>query len=176
MAETVRQKYLELFAKHTGEIDELQQAILTGHLIIETVLNNVISTIFFHPDYIEEGRFRFEQKVRIARAYALRKDEDDIWDLILAVNSLRNEIAHNLESEKRNAKMGRVRELLINDPALASAKTLKKAPDKEIAGYACALCTGYLATLEEDTRSLRRKIDALDAVLNPDKQRVQPIK
>jgi hypothetical protein len=160
MPDNEKQNYIELFAKHTKEIDKLQQAVLTGHLIIETALNNIISVIFFHPDHIDDGRFRFEQKVRIARAYALRKDKDDIWDLILAINSLRNEIAHNLQSEKRKTKMDRVRQLFLNDPTVASA--FKQFSDPEIAEFACALCTGYLASLEGDTRSLRREIDRLD--------------
>ena len=161
------QRYVELFKKHTDEIDPLQHVILSGHLIIETALNNIVSLIFFHPEHIEEGRFRFEQKVRMARAFALRKDQDNVWDLIFAINSLRNDIAHNLTGEKRKSRMERVRDLLLVQPPLSGAIAVKKGSDEEVARYACAFCTGFLASLESDTRSLRRYINSLDAVLNP---------
>ena len=104
--------------------------ILSGHLIIETALNNIVSLIFFHPEHIEEGRFRFEQKVRMARAFALRKDRDNVWDLIFAINSLRNDIAHNLTGEKRRLRMERVRDLLLVQPPLSGAIAVKKGSDE----------------------------------------------
>src|SRR5262245_11506894 len=102
-------KYYAAFEQHFSQVDEVAQSVLKGHLVIEQALDNILATMFFHPEHIALGRFTFAQKVNIARAFCLRKDKLSPWQQILALNSLRNEIAHNLESEERTKKMDRVR-------------------------------------------------------------------
>ncbi len=97
-----------------GQVDPLLQAVLTGPLIIETTLDNILTLVFFHPEHVfKEARLGLSQKVHVVRAYGLRKDDNSIWDLILAVNSVRNEIAHNLAGEKRNARLQQLRSLFM---------------------------------------------------------------
>lgn len=99
-----RDRYLKLFDEHVRGIDALQRSVLNGHLIVETVLDNIISNMFSHPEYVRDARLSFEQKVRLVRAYGLHDKQDEIWGVILAINGVRNDIAHNLASEKRTKK------------------------------------------------------------------------
>ncbi len=175
-------KYLKLFRQQMSEVDRLQQVILKGHLIIESALDNIITIIFHHPEYIFKGRFGFIHKVNIARAYGLRKNENSMWNLILSVNETRNEIAHNLAGEKRTNKMAQLRRMYLAEAtdefraAVAeNGKSLDEAEDETIAMFACSLCTGFLGAFEYDIGALRAMIDGIDATMNPDRERV-PVK
>ena len=170
-------KYIDLFRKEMAEPDSLQQVVLKGHLIIESALENIISIIFFHPEYVHKGRFGFEHKVRLARAYGLRKDQNSIWNLILSINAVRNEVAHNLAGEKRDQKLSQLRRLFEREASDEMRAELAKlevpideAPDELVITYSCALCTGFLGTFEADVSALRRMIDQIDLILNPDAQ------
>jgi hypothetical protein len=164
-------KYRAEYEKHLGEVDEVALHILKGHLIIESVLDNLLAQIFFYPKYI---RLSFTQKAQLARAYALRKNEFPIWNFLTAINEMRNAIAHSLSGERRARKMEQVRRLYFTEMGKEFAASRHGYPDHLIVVMACSLCTGFLGTLEDDTKSLRRHIDTLDAVLNPGLERVQP--
>ncbi len=166
------QKYSDAFREQLAEVDELAQVILKGHLLIENALENIIGLIFFHPDHVFDAGVRFHQKVQIARAYALRKNTNPIWSVIEAINTARNAIAHNLTGPKRDKAVARLRSIFIREASPELTKQHTDAPDKVVAFFLCAMCLGFLGTLEEDTRHLRRIVDALDAELNPDQVRV----
>jgi hypothetical protein len=129
------ERYNAEFEKQLGQVDELQQYILKGHLIIESALDNIINLIFFHPEHIHDARFGFVHKVNMARAYGLRKHKASLWNLILSINAVRNEIAHQLAGEKRERKMAQLRRLYIAE--LEDNAELKEAhknyPDELIA-------------------------------------------
>jgi hypothetical protein len=166
-------KYTKLFEKHLETLDRLQVIVLNGHLIVESAIDNIIALMLFHPEHIQKARLEFSQKVQLARGYALRKNKDGIWALILTIGEVRNEVAHNLTEARQNEKMAQLRRLYFRE-APELEKSHKEASDEEIAYYACELCAGFLGTLEEDSRSLRRMIDGLDGVLNPAQRRVAP--
>lgn len=173
-------KYAALFHEKMAQPDPLLQATLTGHLIIETALDNIITEIFFHPEHVfKEARLGFAQKVHVVRAYCLRKDSNSIWDLALAVNSVRNEIAHNLAGEKRNARLQHLRSLFMAEASgeMQAAlerewKRLTDVPDQVIVVWACSLCAGFLGEFEADVTFLRDMIDSLDESTNLDRERV----
>lgn len=172
-------KYVTLFREKMGQSDPLLQAVLTGHLIIETALDNILAVVLFHPEHVfQDARLSFSQKVHVVRAWGLRKNDNAIWELILAVNTLRNEIAHNLTGGKRHARLQRLRSLFMTEAsgemqAMLEREwgSLKDVPDPAVAAWACSLCTGFLGEFEADVSSLRDMIDALDESLNPDQPR-----
>lgn len=174
-------KYRQMFEREMSHSDPLQQSVLKGHLIIEAALDNILSTIFFHPEHVFKGRFSFMQKVQMARAYGLRKDTNTIWQLILSVNEVRNEVAHNLAGERRDVKLKQLRRLLeaemTNEMRCGLAKggmNLTGLADDAVVVYSCMLCTGFLGTFEDDVSALRNIIDGLDHILSPEKERVGP--
>ena len=166
-------KYRKLFEDHMATIDRLQVIVLNGHLIVESALDNIIALMLFHPEHIQKARLEFSQKVQLARGYALRKNENGIWALILSIGEVRNEVAHNLTEARQNKKMAQLRRLYFRE-APEREEMYKDAPDEEIAYYACGMCAGFLGTFEHDSKSLRRMIDGLDAVLNPEETSVRP--
>jgi hypothetical protein len=168
-------KYMESFQKHMAEVDEFEHVILKGHLIIEGVLDNVIALMLFHPEYLKLARFTFYQKLQLGRAIGLRKNKKSIWSLVLAINEVRNEVAHNLVGAKREKKINQLRGLLLKELPPDLVETRQDYPDHAIALLACTMCVGFLGTLEDDTRALRRFMDELDSGLNPDEDRVPPI-
>ncbi len=167
-------KYKELFDEHMKFVDKLAQIVTSGHLIIESALDNVLDLIFFHTEHVREARLSFNQKTQLARALALRKNKLEPWTLISSINAVRNEISHNLAGEKRTKRMDQLRRLYLGGAEEKLRKHLKDADNEVIAYFACLECVGFLGTLEHDTRALREHMDALDAVLNPEAERVQP--
>lgn len=172
-------KYVTMFEKEMGEVDPLQQVVLKGHLIIEAAIDNILSIIFFHPEHVFKGRFTFMQKVQMARAYGLRKDKNTIWNLILSINEVRNEVAHNLAGDKRDKKLKQLRRLLLIEATKemrASFETddrkFEDMPDEVVVTYSCSLCTGFLGAFEADIAALRSAVDALDRGRNPDQERI----
>jgi hypothetical protein len=162
-------KYAKLFDKHMSKVDELTLAVLKGHLIIEGALDDILATIFFYPGHVDAARLGFVRKVHIARAYALRKNELPVWDMILTINALRNELAHKLEGEKRK-KMDDLRKLYDEQCPPGSDKAEKarsKMEDHTIVYLTCIRCTGFLGTYEYDLKGLRKIIDSLDFALEP---------
>jgi hypothetical protein len=161
------EKYQSEFEKHLGAVDQLGQVILKGHLIIESAVDNIINLILFHPEHIQDAQLSFKSKVQLARGLALRKNKISIWNLVLSVNAVRNEVAHNLLGETPSRKLDQLRRLYLAELPAELREKQKAAPDHVIAMSACMMCTGFLGTLEHDTKRLREYIDGLDAVLNP---------
>lgn len=158
-------KYVEAFQKHLSEVDQLAQIVLKGHLIIESALENIIQAFFFHPAHILERRLPFHHKVAICRSLCLRKDQERTWELIEAINAVRNEIAHKLDGKILGPKVARVKELYLAEgyPAKVDGKDLS---DDLIVLNGCSACVGFLGRFEEDVKALRGHINLLDAVLN----------
>lgn len=164
-------KYAQQFQKHLAEVDAFILVVLKSHLIMESAIDNIIRLIFFYPDILLDARMNFFHKIEVVRAYALRENEMSIWQLMHAIAELRNEVAHNLEPKKREARMAKLRKLYLSETSPEHADTHKNAEDGEIVIYASSLCTGFLGEFEKDIRSLRGMIDKIaDANVprNPD--------
>jgi len=168
------EKYRADFEEQMHDIDELAQVIVKGHLIIEGALENIISQMFFHPEYVLDARLSFHQKVGLARAYGLRKDKISVWSLILEINKLRNEMAHRLRNKRRELVLVRFRRVALAEINPEKRSMFEGGADQDLAIIACSMSLGFLAELEQDTKGLRRHMDTLDAVLNPNQRRVTP--
>ena len=44
---------------------------------------------------------------------SLDEAENSLWEIVIAINALRNELAHALATEKRQRKLDRVKELYL---------------------------------------------------------------
>jgi tRNA(Phe) wybutosine-synthesizing methylase Tyw3 len=160
------EKNLNLLVEHLRKVDELTLVILKGHLVIEEQLERIITTFVFHPSYIEESNLRFAQKVAIARSMSLDEPANPLWELIVAINALRNELAHVLTDEKRKQKLARVKNLYFEANA-AMAEEDRKCADHEVASFAVAFCLGFLTKFQEEVARFREHVDSLDRVANP---------
>ncbi|NEV79801.1 hypothetical protein DYI24_22465 [Rhodopseudomonas sp. BR0C11] len=166
-------EFFERFSQHLSQIDEIASIVLRGHLLVEQDLDSVIEAIFFYPQYVT--RLSFERKIQIARAMALRMQEDPAWETLRTLNLLRNGIAHSSDIDDRRKKLAELRHACMKQMNPEAQRQHEGDSDKEIVILGCALCCGHLAILEEALVEMHAVIRELDEEIHPHLQRM-PIK
>jgi hypothetical protein len=153
------------------KFDELAHVVIKGHLIIEETISRIIDLHVFHREHVQEAKLSFNAKMLMARSLCLRKNRLGEWDLIAAINSLRNELAHNLHTPKRDRKIATVREIYCREAVdLSELANLKEQPDHVVLHYACGHCVGFLSSFEKDAEALRSMLWTMDRTFNSDKE------
>lgn len=164
-------KLAELEERYIAElqnIDELALVVLKGHLLLEELLSQVIETFVFHAELAESARLSFGQKVSLARSMSLDESENSMWSVVSSINSLRNDMAHAIDSPKRAAKLNAVRENYLREIAEHPRREeLQGADDLTIVTLAVGLCLGFVHTFTEEVDRLKGFINTLDIVINP---------
>jgi hypothetical protein len=89
------------YDEHMPKTDDVTLIVLKGHLLVEEVLFQLAETALPNPQYLP--KFMFHKLACVVRAAVPKRSEDPCWELILTLNSLRNDFAHNLVSSKRQA-------------------------------------------------------------------------
>ncbi len=160
---------IQRFRQEMQHVDEVVHVLLKGHLLIEESLTRILEQHVFHRQHIADARLTFKQKVALGRALCLRKDHLGEWEMLAAINTLRNEVAHKLHSAERDKKLARVKQLYFREATtLAGLDDDKKQSDSVILFYACAHCAGFLASFESDSRVFRQMVHSMDRTLNKD--------
>jgi hypothetical protein len=154
--------FYEEFKKDIRLVDELANLVLRGHYILERDIDRIIRHIFFHPERILDGPFlfNFDRKVRLVRAMSRNASEHPHWDVVTALNALRNTIAHH-GYEDRQAKIDYLRELCSKTAKLEKHEKEHGSSYMEVVTFAFALGTGFLVHIEEDLENLRKNIEGL---------------
>lgn len=156
--------FFENFKKDLSTVDKFASLVLRGHYVLERAIDTIIGHIFFHPDGILNDRFgfTFERKVRIVRAMSRNARDHAHWDIVLAMNSLRNTIAHH-GYEERQQRVDRIRVLCLESAALEKHEREHGSGDNGLVLFAFAICAGFLAYIEDDLESLREEIEGIIA-------------
>lgn len=158
---------IQRFQQEMENFDEIVHILLKGHLLIEELLNKILEQHVFHREHLGDARLSFHQKTALSRALCLRKNHLGEWDLIAAINTLRNEVAHKLHSAERERKIIRVKELYFREtPARDELDDFKKQSDAVVLLYACAHCAGFLSSFKGDAKAFRKLVHSLDRTLN----------
>ena len=161
-----KEEMLKKFKEHLSNVDEVALVVLKGHLIIEESLGKIISKFVFHEDKIESARLSFAQKVWIARSMSLDETDNTMWELVLSINALRNDLAHNLKSKKREQKIDRV--LALYKAEMKNGTDLSDFEEQHIQiSFAISLCTGFLSSFEAEVDRFKDWINKFDRVVNP---------
>jgi hypothetical protein len=93
------EKEFEIFQNTTRDVDLL---ILKGHLLVERFLTSLIESYCFKPEFLDDAKLSFFNKVKLTRCFVMHPMPDDsIWDNIERLNRLRNEIVHKWKTKKR---------------------------------------------------------------------------
>lgn len=168
----VHGRNLKRFAEQMTQVDELALVVLKGHLVLEEQLERILGTFVFHRKHLEAADLSFYKKVCLARSVSLDEPENSMWELVLAVNALRNELAHALHSEKRQKKFERLKTLYVaeNDVSPDEANALDQ---HVLASFAIALALGFLGSFEEEVVRFKDLINGLDRVVNPHRHNVR---
>lgn len=87
------------YDRHMPKTDDIELIVLKGHLLVEERLNDLAQTALPHPKYLPD--FMFHKLACVVRATVPQRADDLCWELILKLNTLRNDFAHNLSSSKR---------------------------------------------------------------------------
>lgn len=160
---------LARFKEEMAHVDEVAHVLLTGHLLLEESLSMIIDQYIFHREHIGEARLTFHQKSLIVRSLCLRKNLFGEWDLLAAINTLRNDLAHKLNSIEREKKLQKVKTIYFREAAgMELIEEIKKQTDAVVLSYACGHCTGFLATFEADSKAYRKMVYTMDRNMNPD--------
>jgi hypothetical protein len=146
------------------EFDEVAILTLKGHLLIEEQLNAILSKFVVHPDLLDHARLRFVQKVELARSCSLGERDNTMWDLVLAINVVRNELAHSLHSDKRELKLARLRDKYVDQ--VGELRDLERESDVAMLAGALATCVGFLSGFNDEAIRFRSLVDALDRTVN----------
>lgn len=85
---------------HLPSGNDLTLIALKGHLLAEEALDDLIRFYCKQPEHLDDVEIRFFVKARIARALSGHIVWTGLWPLIDALNSVRNDLAHKLESAK----------------------------------------------------------------------------
>jgi hypothetical protein len=88
------------YDEHMPDTDDLPLIALKGHLLVEEMLVELSSKLLPHHEYLDDASLRFHQKVSLVRSALHLKHNHRAWDLINALNRLRNDLVHSLEPPK----------------------------------------------------------------------------
>jgi hypothetical protein len=160
---------MQRFQQEMKQVDEVAHVLLKGHLLIEEGINRILDQYVFHREHLQEARLSFHAKVLLARGFGLRKNNFGEWELIGAINSLRNTLAHSLQAPERAKKLANVKAIYFREvagfPTLEHVKTLG---DPAILSQACSHCGAFLASYEGDSKAFRKMVYEMDRSMNPD--------
>ena len=158
----------EKFREHLQYVDDTVMIVLKGHLLIEEALESILTTVVFHPEFLEAASLRFAQKVNVARSLSLDEHQNELWGLVISLNALRNELAHSLKEGKRKKKLAALREIYyrlvadspedLRDPDL---------PDQLVIYWSVAMILGFLDAFKGEVTRFRALVDDLDKIVNP---------
>jgi hypothetical protein len=154
-------------ARLLGQMDQDDSAmvVLKGHLVIEEKLDSIIDKFVWHPEQLEAARLSFAQRVAIARAVSVDQDKNDMWDLILKVNTLRNKLSHSLDRAPRERAMAAIREVYIKAIDLEPSD-LQNDIEALFLMKTMVGCLGFLGALEREVERFRDYVDIMDKVVN----------
>src|SRR5262249_34301048 len=106
---------IQRFRAEMANVDVVAQVLLKGHLLLEEAICRIMDQYVFHREHLADARLSFHQKALIARSLCLRKNRFGEWDLLNAINSLRNDLAHRLNSQEREKKLAAVKDIYARE-------------------------------------------------------------
>jgi hypothetical protein len=152
MTEDESENFIEGFRKDLLHVDDFVQAALNGHLQVESELDDIIDLMFLHPSYIEKANLSFYQKVYVARGSCELGHERPEWALMLALNSVRNKLAHRSIRKELGINISNFRNLLRE---MNSKYKIDDLNGHDLIVYAVATCCGYPLILRDRLRESR---------------------
>jgi hypothetical protein len=119
--------------------------ILKGHLLAEEEMLNYIKRAVPNATPIIEGRFSFYQLVQIVEAMRPTGVDTWLWESLRKLNSLRNEMAHNLQPQGLERKAKELVKIVAKNTSLDISST--KSDKKETLRSAITLIVGSVYAL-----------------------------
>jgi hypothetical protein len=89
------------FTEELRHVDDVAQIVLKGHLVIEELMTQSLETFLLHKEFLEDARLQFHQKLLLCRALSTSDHNNNMWNLVAAINSVRNHLSHSLDFAAR---------------------------------------------------------------------------
>lgn len=96
--------------EHLPGADDPILIVLKAHLLIEELLNRLVTNRLYQPDHFDSANITsFYVLQRIARSCPPEKlDVDEMWNAIGELNRVRNSLVHDLEPEDVDGEIQRM--------------------------------------------------------------------
>jgi len=158
--ESKRDLFEEKFESHFKHAEDMVAVTLKGHLLAEEFLDNINRHCFHFPEYYDQADLTFGRKLLIAQAQVLAPDSS-IFERIKKLNVLRNDLAHNLQSEKLSQKMNLFFEAVEAkySPNFQGQFDLNKETDLKRIKMAISFILGELQLLDNIVEVMERSRD-----------------
>ena len=161
---------LDRFVQQFSSIDETAIAVLKGHLLIEEKIDSIIKLFVFHPQFIEQSRLSFAQKLNFAKSMSLDESHNPMWEICTSLNTLRNDFAHSLNSESRSSKFNNIiKSFKKNVPEPSVDIDSLKDPDKIM--YITGTFLGFLNSFHQEIQRFKRIVNSIDVAINTHRSR-----
>src|SRR6266536_2359317 len=134
------------------EFDEFSQTAIKGHVLIEERLSQILDLALGKPEIVSKARLTFVQKLRIVQAMSFLDAKDEMWEVALTLNRLRNEMAHRLDSPKIEEIMRDIYRLMRLAPAAGDSPQKVDAVKMESLALAVIFAHGFLGEYLESLR------------------------
>lgn len=155
---------LDRLYQHMPSQDDMILIVLKGHLLIEEMLEHIIYMVVAHGERLEKAKFTFYQKVVLAQAMCW-PEHGEFWDVIFAVNSLRNDLAHSLQSTQIENRVNRIIELTVTildrEGHEEQRQWINAATNYDKLRLALWFVIGFLEKYRKDTIAYRDIVDVL---------------
>jgi hypothetical protein len=109
------EQYFRKLKAHLPLFRDPTAVILRGHLLIEELLDELITASLKDASALMDARLTFFQKLCIAQGIIGRTTNDLMWKPIKELNKLRNEISHKLPDATFSRKMDAVLKTFFED-------------------------------------------------------------
>jgi hypothetical protein len=94
--------------------------------------------------------------------------KNEMWEIAAKLNSLRNELAHKLNSPKRAEKTQAVIDLYFRLAAdMPDFEKLNEQPEHVLLAFVVGFFLGFLRGFQKEVNRFKERIDELDGVYYP---------
>src|SRR5580704_9961627 len=80
------------------KIDKVALTVLKAHLSIEALLDQTLELMADRRSELNRVRLSFAQKAQLIRVAVMQPGDDLVWEVVFALNALRNEVAHRQDN------------------------------------------------------------------------------
>lgn len=158
-ADAIVKRFVEHLYISKGNVE----LVLKCHLLIEEVLTEIIRDYLLHPEFVDQARLTFAQKVNIARSMSVDQQKNPVWKVVASFNRLRNDYGHSLEPVDAEEDMKWMRKHYLRNPEFAGEANDS---DEVLLKNACIFVLGFLGSFHSEVKRYRMWLKFLDRVAN----------
>jgi len=95
---------IQMFNKHMPRSKDITMIILKGHLLVEQALTDILDTELPYSKALDDAKMSFSNRLAVVKSI-YGTDTSFPYGLIENLNSLRNQLVHNLEPKDMESKL-----------------------------------------------------------------------